>query len=270
MGIAGDDSSEWLKPPWWFSLGLSAARLARKTGWGRKSVQRARNWLLQGVLYELHIKAAHPWRRLAVALADLPSAANHLTPITEPVCNGCRDAVAELLDVPPARLHCTLKMLLRKQQGDSPVVATIGRSDNLVDRPPEWETFHEVRRNTVFAALCGEDDGHRHWRPLSYFSCNDLTKHIARFSCDREKWSQYYQSTVAAPLRYETQYSRQKEVIGFLTFDMPTKGQFTAVPDSFAANFHKFHEQAAWPAVIHCTGIMADTLAVILRDVLER
>jgi hypothetical protein len=160
-------------------------------------------------------------------------------------------------------------MLVHEQGNGVPLVATVGRSDNLLDRPPEWDRRHEVRKNTVFAALCGEDDGHKHWRPLSYFSCNDLTKHVDDFSCDREDWARYYKSTVAAPLRYEIQGSRRKKVIGFLTFDMPTTGEFTKVPDTFGADFHKYHEEAAWPAVIHCVGVMADTLAVILRPALE-
>lgn len=263
---------QWALPPRWFKLALLIARLARKTSFGRIQVQRVRNWLLRGAFYELHLSGSHRWRDMAVTLdhlRSLPMAGRgeELLRIIEPVCSGCRDTVAELLDVPPVRVHCSLKVLVR--DGDEHRVATIGRSSNLLDRPPEWDVYHEVRRNTVFAALCGESDGRRTWRPLSYFSCNDLTKRAEEFSCDRADWARYYKSTLAAPLRYRDYGSRLSKIIGFLTFDMPTTGEFTGVPDAFSMDFHRYHEEAALPSVIHCVGTMADTLAVLLRPVLE-
>jgi hypothetical protein len=257
--------------PWWLKATLWLVRLARRWDRGRRAVLLAKNHLLCGSFYELHIKVVHRWRDFVLAAHDWQHYES-LPPDTKELCNGCRDCLAEILDVPQNRLHCTIKVLVQGDATQEGLIVTIGRSDPC-DRPPEYglEDAHRVDRNTVFAALCGRSDGYKNWPPYSYFGCNDLPKHAARFACDRGNWAQWYRSTLALPLRFRDPQDRHNyKIIGFLTFDMPTTGEFNGVPDAFEHEYSEYQELLGGAAVMHAAGIMADTLALLLRPFLVK
>lgn len=248
-----------------------------------------------GPFYEFHNKVAHKWRPLAIELErSFPSSGasplqiepsskardelqDSLKYSLDSLCNGCRGFLEEVLDVPKGRIHCTIKLLappvtnLGGEQNDlRPLeLLTVSRSDNLLDRPPEWGVRHRVDKNTVFAAMCGQYDGETHWRPCSYFSCNDLTIHGDKFKCDRNNWGRYYKSVLAAPLRYEPEKDSPWIIWGFVTFDMPTTNEFTGVSDVFTTEFDEYHQRMLWPTATQCVGIIADTLSVLLKPLME-
>jgi len=173
----------------------------------------------------------------------------------------------------PQMETCTLKALV-EHVGEQARIVTIGRSEPC-HRPPELVgegKAHLVENNTVFCALCGKRDQYVSWQPYSYFACNNLTKHADRFACDRIDWATWYKSTLALPLRFRDPDNNDlHKILGFLTFDMPTTGEFAGVPDIYdVGDFHKYQELSGASVIINVAGAMADTLTVLLRPVLDK
>jgi len=237
----------------------------------RRIAKKGKAWCLLGPMYELHIGMVHKARDFILATHDW-SHLEKLPPATKELCDACRNTMAEILDVPRRRLHCTLKVLMESDTPNKPaLVVTIGRSEPL-NRPPEYGTEHAhlVESNTVFSALCGKNDSNRNWQPYSYFCCNDLTKHIDEFRCDRTTWPKYYKSTLALPLRFpKAEKNGEYKILGFLTFDMPTTGQFYDVPDVYTHDFNTYQELLGGSSVVHTAAIMADILTLLLRPMLD-
>jgi len=245
-------------------IALFLFRFGLKLPWVGKLLRRAKNRYLLGSFYEFHLHVVHRWRDCFVGEPRLTSWES-FAPAFKELCNGCRDCLAEVLELNAQRLHCTLKALV--EYGEGARVVTLSRSDPC-DRPPEYgmANAHLVENNTVFAAICGKSDGIRHWQPYSCFSCNDLTRHVDQFACDRQSWATWYKSTVAVPLRYRDPHNRHEyRILGFLTFDLPSTDQFVGMPDIFEHDRDRYQELLAGSSIFHVVGSMADTLVLFLR-----
>ncbi len=238
----------------------------------RKSLRRYRlqfvNWQLLSVLYYLHFKAAHTWRDFAT----VDRADGNWESIREEArrfCESSQETMAQVIRVRPQAVHVSLTAFV-EEKGEKKVV-TFARSHPF-KRDAEFglDSAHGVQKNTVFASIMGESDGHRKWQPYSYFSCNDLTKYPEEFQCDRTNWAKWYKATVVVPLRYRNTEDDTYTVIGFLTFDLNRRNGFGVIPDIFKCDFDDYHEQAAESSVIHLAGILADTLTGFLRPFLQQ
>jgi hypothetical protein len=195
------------------------------------------------------------------------------------VCTECNSLSADLLELDGNHLHCSLKVLLRGETSEDDVVATWMRSEPYDGRSgfPSPDT-HRVSENSVWCALLGRYDGNFNWKnPFCCFACNDLIEHGSEFRCSRDRWQDYYRSTLVFPLRYLSQANgeRKYNVIGFLAFDSPNKNAFARVPDIFdyrdrPDKIADYNTKLSAAAVFQIGAVMADTLSMFLRPAYDK
>ncbi len=186
------------------------------------------------------------------------------------ICDLCCDLIANLMQIAPNDLHCSLK-LFTNNTDQKLVAVTVGRSPKRGDRPSDYglENAHEIAKNSVFATLYGTDKGLFINRPCSCFTSNNLPSHRDQFLCDRADYDRYYQSVMVFPLRYENIISGTYEFIGCLTFDRPRKNGFDGLPDIFAfSDFHDYHNRLTESVLWHQGAVLADMLSSVLHLIL--
>jgi hypothetical protein len=185
--------------------------------------------------------------------------------------------MAQLLQVHPSNLHCTIKLCNLAEGADKKEckVYTIARSKPRDDRPADYHPkFHLASNASAFAALLGCNDAKNIWAPHYYcaFISNDLAKH-ERFVCDRPDWQSYYRAAAVFSIRYVKSRREHHTVIGFLTFDSLQIGIFGNVPETFEykdAKRSQYKELLSGSAFYHVAGILADILAAMLYFVVEK
>lgn len=266
---------------WYLRQGVAIARFLRKSDTLRNIVWQVRDRVVLGPVSKLHLGPIHDIRKFSISKKNLRD--GRVTyEYLEGLANHCRDAMADVIEVWPSALHCTIKLCdahLTPRKEDA-WVHTIARSTPC-DRPAEFgrAKAHLVGRNSAFAALVGCSDRRTQWAPHVYtcFTCNDLTKH-ANYDCSRENWGNYWRSTSVFPLRYRTP-DDSHQVIGFLTFDSHKTDAFRGMP-----NIYEYHNSAdtekmarseydrllAYRSAFHVGGILADSLATVFFPIISK
>jgi len=253
----------------YIKLLLGIYRWLKKYDWGRKYGNRIKTRIIWGFGSALHLQFAHQIRSFmlratTVGIRNLePSDCYNLA-------NGLRDVLAQLLDVSPSRLHCTIK-LCEQESGKTNQeckIYTIARSDPS-NRPAEYyPNFHLAGDNSGFACTLGCNDRKNTWHPHAYncFLCNDL-KSEERFDCSRENFISYYKAAAIFPLRCRRGKEASPQIIGFLTFDSLDVGVFGKIPNIFEFRDSKrdwYEEACCYSTLVQTGGIMADVLAAVV------
>lgn len=149
------------------------------------------------------------------------------------------------------------------EDNDGPKVATWSRSKNSEHRPIRHD-FTPIDKNTVFSSLLGQKDGIRQWPHFRCFTCGDLfSEENYANSRKNTDWKKWYRSVLVFPIRISPD-----SVIGFLAFDSRQKRFFGDLPNSFKywetpMEYHSVLEECS---LYHIGGIIADTLAIIMKD----
>lgn len=253
-----------------FTWGAKALRCVPK---GKAVLAAWREACCYGTLKRLHIDVLHEMRKMACYVQDLDADLEEPSATAQAVCTECRQLIGNLLELPSNHLHSCIKVFVETEGRRSDLVATWVRSDPFDDRPAliGATDAQPVRKNTVWAALLGEHDGNRTWRPHRAFGCNDLGQYEGEFRCSRKGWKDYYRSTLAVPIRFPKDPQRcEYEVLGFLTFDSPMAGVFRKIPNIFEYTRQspaQYSEDLESSMVFHAVGILADTLGTLLRIV---
>lgn len=266
---------------WYLRQAVAVTRFLRKSDTLRNIVWEIKDRIVLGPVTKLHLGPVHDIRKFSVTKKNLKDGRvtyEHL----EGLANHCRDVMADVLEIWPSALHCTVK-LCSNQPGnrkEDTKVYTIARSTPC-DRPAQFgqTNAHIVGRNSTFAALVGCSDNRTNWAPHAYtcFTCNDLTKH-SNYDCSRPNWNDYWRSTSVFPLRYRTP-DESHRVFGFLTFDSHKIGAFRGMPNIFeyhnSADSEKkakseYDRLLAYRSAYHVGGILADSLSSVFFPITSK
>lgn len=217
--------------PWYVKVFVWAARYLRKTKFGRHMIANFRGRVMLGTVSRLHVNAIHEIRRFGINQSSLEI--DNYDQL-EHLADGCRNVMADILQVNATDLHCTIKVC----QGEKGLpkeewkVYTVARSSHS-NRPTEFglDHAHILGHNSAFASVSGANDRKNNWRSRVYscFLCDDLTKYET-FDCSRKDWQLYYQAAVVFPLRYHRNGDLGHTILGYLTFDTKNLEIFADMP----------------------------------------
>lgn len=241
-----------------------------------------RDKLLAPPVGSYHEKFAHQLRTFSLFCAQnasvmsLTDEANLGSPQSTSICDSASRVMEIVIGLRRAQeIHCSLKVLVPDEDPEAvPKVCVVARSDRgLRGRPKNLGNRYAnpVTQNTAFASILGADDGHTKWQAaFPSFSCNQIQNENHRFQCGRDRFSHYYCSTLAFPIRFHVRTDDDPTHIGFLTFDTQEENGFPGVPNTFAflhdGAYHssRYHSECK-KSPIWCTGaMMADTLAACM------
>lgn len=255
---------------WYASLLVKILRHARKKNWRHvlKVFRTIRERMVLGTFHKLHLETVHAIRKYVVN-EDSPGSTDWGC-----LADGCRNVIADLLELPDRSLHCTIKLCHGEEEDaeEDWIVYTIARSEPCA-RPAEYglDHHHLVGHNSSFAAIVGCKDRKNTWTPYAYscFASNYLTQHGDKYDCSRKDYIQYFKSTLVFPLRYRKIHEESTLVQGFLTFDSPEENAFVGFPEVFAYrdNPADYEDKLSYLAVYHVGGIIADMLATVFYRV---
>jgi len=258
--------------PLYVKIFIWVARYLRKTKVGRHIIANFRGRVMLGTISRLHVDAIHEVRRFGISQCSLQiddyDQLEHLA-------DGCRDVMADVLQVNATDLHCTIKVCQGKDvlPKEEWMVYTIARSSHS-NRPTEFgqDYAHLLGHNSAFAAVSGANDRKNNWstRIYSCFLCDDLKKYET-FDCSRENWQLYYQATAVFPLRYRKNGDLGHTILGYLTFDTKNLEIFAGLPCIFKMNdqVEAYEKAISFLSMYHVGGIMADTLAMALEPLFD-
>ena len=259
--------------PWYLRAAIWIARQLRKSRATRKIVRSIKGRLTLGPMTKVHLAAIHAIRRISVNQDSLPDSSLTYEAL-QSVADGCRDAIAEILEVWNEHIHCTLKLCGGdKADKRNWKVYTVARSDPC-NRPAEFGrgNYHLVGDNSSFAPLAGCNDRKNVWEPnvFSCFSCGNLRKYT-RYDSSGKNWESYYNSTIVFPLRYRKSDAAEFSVIGFLTFDSQLDDAFGDIPCIFECqnNPAEYQEKLSYMSLFHVGGILADVLAMTFHPLVD-
>lgn len=203
---------------------------------------------------------------IAASNPQNPHSLNSVPPLVQSVCTTYNKVVGDFLELPPYKIHCSIKLFINKQQVRTWTrsIPTDGRSRNDSESVPR-----RLSENTVWTALLGGSDDKRTWGQYKCFSCGDLTKVASQFSSDRLDWARYYKAKLVFPLDQSEWNNSSSDIFGFLAFDSPDAYAFRKLPDIFS-----YKESDQWPAyhaaltrcpVYHLGNILARLLSQTLH-----
>lgn len=269
MGDLVKDLFKDIPAPTWLRFFVWCMRSSRSVSMLQRLARDLRQRTMLGPISKLHIHSTHQMRSFSIhkyMARGIDSTLNHPYEPFESLANANRDVFADLLEIPPQHLHCTIKICNNEKNMDKKdwKVYTIARSTPY-NRPEEFHPeYHLVGENSSFAPLVGCDDIKNIWLPHVYrcFVSDDLTKYFNKYACSRKNWNDYFKSTIVFPLRYRKGRTSHL-IIGFLTFDSNKTKVFGNIPDIFEYKDKPddYLEHLSYSTAYHIGGIIADTLA---------
>jgi len=260
--------------PWYLKAVIWTARQCRKNEKLRNIIAVSRDRLILGSVMKLHLEAIHDIRKFCLGRNELPDCSLTYDAL-EHLANGCRDVMADILQVAKNDIHCTIKSC-QGQNGEPKEqwqVYTIARSTPC-ERPADFglSNAHAIGENSGFASVVGANDTKNTWIPHVYasFICNDLVNH-STYADSRENWSAFYRATAVFPLRYRMSGERLHNVIGFLTFDTMKEDLFKRIPCIFHLRNEKenYDKELSFFSFYHLGGIMADALVCAFYPIIN-
>ncbi len=259
-------------PPSWLMKGLILSlNFARKIGL-KRFVARVRNRAVRGIVTKLH-SGIHEVRRFAVSHDKLVF--DHITlDLLRELANKSRNIVADLLEIRPQEVHCTIKVCRGPGNPTAEwTVYTIARSEPCARKMlGGMINPYKLGNDSAFAALCGISDGRTEWTydKRQCFMCNDLVNH-GRFVCNRADWSSHFRAAAVFPLRYTKPDDMEPTVVGFLTFDTMRAEACSDWPCVYdlLEDKGKYDRNLLDLSVFHVGGMLADAIACAFRPLLE-
>ncbi len=254
--------------PWWIrTILVKIFRYLRKTKWGRYVIFEIKNRSHLGFTSKIHKKAVHDLRSLAVA--QMNNASDDLIMHKfQDIANSFRDVMAEILEIAPKELHCTIKIFVENNKKDPREyeVFTLVRSEDEENywhgRTLEYGSSHAhlVGENSSFAALLGISDRKNDWSSNAYscFVANGLDK-CKNYDSSGKNWDGHYTSTAVFPIRFKFSNEPLPQIVGFVTFDAKTSvfGKYNIFSYSEPTEYHNSINASSF---YHVGGILADLL----------
>ncbi len=253
--------------PWYMKALIWIGRIFRRFEYLRPFVRAAKDRAVLGVVARYHINFVHELRKVSIN-AESIAESNISCDTLESLADGCRDVMADILEVWPNDLHCTMKLCEGEGcEKEEIKVYTIARSQPC-KRPAEYglDNYHLIGNNSSFASIVGCGDRRNKWTPHAFtvFVCGDLTKE-SNYDDSRGDWKDYYRSTMVFPLRIKKTKDKEYNVFGFLTFDSYKTNALKGMPNTFRYITDKkgYDEKLSYSAAFHIGGSLADSISTI-------